>query len=107
LPDRIGGGVLSDGGKGFVAHRRDAPPWGFAAADGTQFAKTHPAASTQAPTARRVLLRVRRTRGSRVTIADLLGTRNPSPMAVPLVLERLVRFTPPTQNDQDRELFLW
>jgi hypothetical protein len=76
-------------------------------ADGTQFGKRHPAASTQAPTVRQVLLRVRRTPGSRVTIADLLGTRNPSPMAVPLVFERFVRSTPPTRNDQDRELFLW
>jgi hypothetical protein len=40
-------------------------------------------------------------------MADLLGTRNPSPTAVPLVLERRVRFTPPTHDDQDRELFLW
>lgn len=77
LPDRIGGGVLSDGGKGFVAHRRDAPPCGLVAAEGTQLAKTHPAASTQAPTVRRVLPRVQRARGSRVAIADLLGTRNP------------------------------
>lgn len=34
-------------------------------------------------------------------MAGLLGSRHPFPLAVPLVFERFVRFTPLTQKDQE------